>query len=102
MTMARIIGLNVAIPGMWRMRKAVAAIAAASDTPGNTARAERISDRTMFARVALRFAWCAAIVIGVAPSGVTPNSGPADRTLTERHDGNVRQNRSMKNYGRHV
>ena len=37
-----------------------------------------MSDRVTFACVALRFAWCVAIVIGVAPFGTTPNIGPAD------------------------
>src|SRR6478609_5431522 len=97
--MARIIGLSVAIPGMWRKRKAAAAIAPPSNIPGNKARAERMSDRVTFACVALRFAWCVAIVIGVAPFGTTPNIGPADKHLTDRYYGNVRQNRSIQNYG---
>src|SRR5215469_13451881 len=74
--MARIIGLKVAIPGMWCVTKAVAAIAPASDKPGNTTPAERISNRAASACAALRLArrdeiqWCRAIVIGVVPFGI--------------------------------
>ena len=70
--MARIIGLNAASPGMWRMRKAAAAIDPANNNPGNTATAERMLNRATFAFIASRLAWCVAIVIGVAPFGVTP------------------------------
>jgi hypothetical protein len=74
---------------MYRVRKAAAAAAPASDVPGNTARTDCISDRATLACAVLPFArreeinWSLAVVIGVTPFGVTPNLGRVDQLIEQ-------------------
>jgi hypothetical protein len=86
-TIARIIGLKVAIPGIRRVRRAATAMAPVSNSPGRiaTAPANRVgatlagpgAGSTATDEISVS----AAIVIEVAPGQVHPNIGRANQLI---------------------